>query len=244
VFGAKKHPTPAKGDPMFVLQDPMFVLQRILSQASLVCIACTLAQSIGCAGRATDNGDPTANPTIGAADEDLTDLEQAEQNLQDTSDMEALRAAIQGLTTRGGEGDPTPYTARYVALPASGLQRPEILAETVGPKLRRLTPRLPNGPRYGYQSYEADLSRFWAAETSAPASPVDDSPEAADRRTRMLKLKNVCSARFVEVVRLVVGVRSVASDSSSIENGLVAPMIVGRLRSGRYVALSGYDVWT
>jgi hypothetical protein len=222
----------------------MFVSQRILSKTSLVFIACLLAHTIACAGRATDDGNPNANPIKSAAEEDFTDLEQADQNLQDASDMAALRAAIRGLTTRGGEGDPTPYTARYVALPANSLQSPETMAEKIGPKLRRLSPRLPNAPRYGYQSYEADLSRFWAAESSAPASLADDSPEAADRRARMLRLKNVCSARFVEVVRLVVGVRSVAGDSSSIENGLVAPVIVGRLRSGRYVALSGYDVWT
>lgn len=77
-------------------------------------------------------------------------------------------------------------------------------------------------------------------------SRAPDPDQSEDRKAETLrvaqfkKLKALSEKRFKAVTNFTFG----SDRFGSIENGLVAHVLVGRLPSGNLIVIYGYDVWT
>lgn len=147
--------------------------------------------------------------------------------------LRALRTALVGHTSEGSEGDPTPYKAVLLPATLTGALSKNKVAAAAGP----LIPELRDVRKAGGGTYAAETGKsmdaYWRNELArAEGSSVEQN--------RVVNLMNTVNANMRDVRNLVVGVRR----QDSIDNGAVAPMVVGKLPSGRAVALYGIDIWT
>jgi hypothetical protein len=175
-----------------------------------------------------------------ASKDDVVDVEAAD--LTSAADLKLFQAALVGISSSGSEGDPVPYRAIVVSLKAGDTWNAETLAARIGAKLPEVRSA---GATYGYQGFTTGraMTKFWKDETTVPAD-ASDPVEAKARAERMKGLKVLCAQKLTNVTSMVVGVRSDANVPSSIENGAVAPLIVGKLANGKLIVLYGIDIWT
>jgi hypothetical protein len=195
----------------------------------LMAVSClVLAAQTGCA------------PAVDVADEEVT--QSAEAELSNAADLKLFRDALVGIDSSGSEGDPVAYRALAITLKTGDAWNADTLATRIGARIPQIRQA---GARYGYQGFVtgAAMEAYWASETTA--DPGAEDPVAAKARAgRMKALKTLCKQKLTNVTHMVVGVRSIATEAGSIENGAVAPLIVGRLANGRLIVLYGIDIWT
>jgi hypothetical protein len=167
-------------------------------------------------------------------------LESTEEDLSTAAELKPFRDALVGISSGGSEGDPVAYKAILVTLQPGDTWNADTLAARIGPKLREVRQA---GATYGYQSFTTGraMTKFWKEETTAGA---DADAEDKARALRMKGLKALCAQKLTQVTFMVVGVRSISTEPSTIENGAVAPLIVGKLANGKLVVMYGIDIWT
>ncbi len=186
-------------------------------------IVATLLLTNACAATTEDFSVDSAAQTT-TSDEALTSA--------DRTALRQLRTALVGHTSSGSEGDPTQYKAVLLPASLSGSLTNAKVAAAAGPlipELREVRRRV-GGP-FAAQSGVA-MDDYWRNELSRAGSV----PEQA----RVVNLMDTVNANMSQISNVVVGVRR----SGTLENGAVAPMVVGKLPSGRAVALYGIDIWT
>jgi hypothetical protein len=179
--------------------------------------------------------------TVGSSDPPDPSAEQTEEDLTTQQELKPFRDALQGISSRGSEGDPVAYRAIMITLQPGDVWNAETLAARIGPRISRIRQ---SGAVYGYQGYATGsraMSAYWAQQTK-PQDPAD--PIEVRRAAQMKALQKLCGEKLTRVTSMVVGVRSTPADASSIENGAVAPLIVGKLASGKLVVMYGIDIWT
>jgi hypothetical protein len=179
-------------------------------------------------------------PAVDLGDDEASQSGEAE--LSNAADLKLFRAALVGISSSGSEGDAVAYRALAIALKAGDSWNADTLATRIGARIPQIREA---DARYGYQSFVTGsaMEAYWMRETNV--SPDAEDPAAAKvRADRMKALKALCKQKLTNVTHMVVGVRSVPSEPGSIENGAVAPVIVGRLKNGRLIVLYGIDIWT
>ena len=174
----------------------------------------------------------------------------AEEELSSRATLKAFRDALIGIESGGGEGDPVPYRALLVDWKAGDPWNADTLSKRIGPHIRELGELREGDPKYGYQG-GGRIAEFWHDRTTVDEADLraqDKSPEdikkAKQVAAKWAKLKVLCDAKLTDVREIVIGVRSMANTPSSIENGAVAPTLVGKLPNGKVVVMYGIDIWT
>jgi hypothetical protein len=161
----------------------------------------------------------------------------------DAASLRELQAGIAGLMSGGGEADPVPYALATVSDPGgAGAPSGEWLAARFVPRMGihagDMTP--------GFSGEETDLASFWSSATEAPNRADFDSDEefaqAEEAARKWAALKTLVEAKLTDVKSIDLG--NAFEEGGSIETGQVANTLVGRLPSGRVVALYGIVVWT
>jgi hypothetical protein len=190
---------------------------------------------LGASACASTADDGAAASELETSEADLT----AVQRSEDKAALKLFQDALIGISSSGSEGDPVAYKAFTMAWKSTDAWDADTLAKRIGGRLPEIKSA---GAVYGHQGFQTgrSMTSFWKGETTADPSDAD----AAARASRMKTLKALCAKNLTNVTHMVVGVRSVATDASSIENGAVAPMIIGKLPSGRLVVMYGIDIWT
>ncbi len=169
----------------------------------------------------------------GVASQD-TELSVSEDSLSsgDKAALRDVREALKGHTSRGSEGDPTQYKAALLPSSLTGELSVAKIAAAAGPVIPELRAvRKTTGGTYAAQA-GLPMDQYWRNELTRAGSV----PE----QTRVVNLMNTVNAKMRNIKNVVVGVKH----NGSLENGSVAPMLVGNLPSGRVVALYGIDTWT
>jgi hypothetical protein len=161
-------------------------------------------------------------------------------------ELRLFRAALVGISSDGSEGDPVPYRAIVVTAKPGDAWVAETLAARIGPKIPDIREK---AAVYGYQSFTtgSDMANYWADATAIQVEPDADADAVAaatQRSERMQQLRVLCDQNLTHMTHMVVGVRSDKRDPGSIENGAVAPMLVGQLPSGKWLVMYGIDIWT
>lgn len=184
----------------------------------------------GCAGE--DDAPPPA-----VADE--SDVVSA----SDAAIVKELEAALGGLETGGGEGDPDPYRVYTLKLPAGKALTPEMLVEKLIPKIPGLAGDHADYTA-GYETSTVD-GFFEGAEEPNPADYRGDASGLAQAKADQKKwsaVRDVVNKRLKNVIALQLGYRG--SPQGSLETGAVSITLAGLTASGRVVAISGIVIWT
>ena len=167
-----------------------------------------------------------------AADAQSQEAESDESDVVSVSDAQIKRelsAAIAGLETGGGDGDPDPY--KLVDFKAR--KSATILDDTL--VLKRILPKMKDvyrsdDPIPGLES-GGTMTELWADLTAAPnASDYDGDPEglaaAKAQAAKWASAKSVIEGRLTNLRYLHVGYRGY--EGGSLETGAVALTIVGQ----------------
>lgn len=180
-----------------------------------------------------DGGAPDIVKVVRLAGEGPTD---------DAAITSALQAAIDGLETGGGEGDPDPYKLATADLPATEKLTGDALVQKLLPNLEGFEGTddvIPGHDR-------SNLRDFWRDATRTPVREDfedDGSFEAAKvAQGKWRKVKAIVESTLVNVQYYHLGYRSYPE--GSLETGPVALTLVGRTPKGTVVALYGIVIWT
>jgi hypothetical protein len=196
-------------------------------------LGATLAATVllpGCAGEAE-----APPPAVGDESEVVS--------ASDAAVVKELEAALGGLETGGGEGDPDPYRVYTLKLPAGKALTPDILVQKLIPKIPGLAGDHA-GSTAGYESSTVDVF-FEGAEEPNPSEyrgyPSDFAQAKADQK-KWNAVRDVVDKRLKNVLALQLGYRG--SPQGSIETGAVSLTLAGQTASGLVVAISGIVIWT
>ncbi len=196
--------------------------------ALLALVALAAPVSLGCAN-AVDS------EVVAGETQDLTS---ADRELE-----QELEAALAGLETGGGEGDPDPYRVFGVALGSDEEMTDEVLLERLLPKLFSDAPVGDMIPGLEEQS----AAKAWARNVADP-DPADWEGDdeglelAKEAAAKWRAVKAIFDAKLMNVKYFDMGYRS--APGGSLETGEVAHVFVGVSATGRIVAISGIDIWT
>jgi hypothetical protein len=165
------------------------------------------------------------------------------QTSGDAQLMQDVAAAIAGLETGGGEGDPFPYAVVELDLAAGEELTNQVL-------LKRLLPKFEGMEHEGVDMIagleEYNAAANWASLTATPIRSDYDSDadylSALDASQKWTRVKAIFDQKLTGVRSLVMGYRSF--EGGSLETGPVAHVIVGRTASGKVIAIYGIDIWT
>jgi hypothetical protein len=152
-----------------------------------------------------------------------------------------IAAAIVGLETGGGEGDPDPY--KLVDLK---LSRGESMTDDV--LLARLLPKMmPTDDAEAIPGLDPEpVASAWVGVTAEPTpddfEDVKELEAAKQTALKWRKVKQIFDAKLTNVKYFDMGYR--AFPNGSLETGAVAHVFVGQSSTGRVIAIWGIDIST
>jgi len=201
------------------------LLKVKLADGSRLPVAVTISEE--------DGGSPEIVKVVRLAGEGPTD---------DAAITSALRAAIGGLETGGGEGDPDPYKLATAELAPGEKLTGDALLQKLLPSLEGFEGTddvIPGHDR-------SNLRDFWRGATRTPVREdfEDDASFEAGKVAagKWRKVKAIVESTLVNVQYYHLGYRSYPE--GSLETGPVALTLVGRTPRGTLVALYGIVIWT
>lgn len=157
-----------------------------------------------------------------------------------------LEAAVTGLESGGGEGDPTPYQVVDFQLGRGESTTDKVLLDKLLPKLGGFEGRDPNESFPGMQGADDNMAQFWSEQTATPQrgdfSTDAEFARAKEQAQKWKKVRAVFEKNLVKVRSVTLGYAM--HEGGSIETGVVAQVVVGVTRGGRLFAIYAHDVWT